>query len=127
MAIERIQPDGLHRPERYSQVVRAGNTVYIAGQVATDASGNMVGVGDFEAQAAQVFMNLQAALTSVGASFSNLVKATTYLTRAEDIEAYRRVRPRFLRSDHPVGALLGVQALASPEMLIEIEGIAVVE
>ena len=127
MAIERIFPGGLSRPTAYTPVVKAGNTVYIAGQTATDASENLVGPGDCEAQTAQVFRNLQAALASVGGSLANLVKVTTYLTRSQDIEAYRRVRERFLRANRPASTLVVVQALARPEMLVEIEAVAVLE
>ena len=127
MPIERIQPDGLSRPARYTQVVKAGNTVYIAGQTAVDASGNVVGVGDIEAQTVQVLQNIQTALASVGASLDNVVKATTYLINIEDIEGYRRVRQRYTQFHGSAGALLILQALASPEYLIEIEAVAVVE
>src|SRR5689334_22101940 len=80
MAIERIQPDGLSRPPTYSQVVKAGNTIYVAGQVSQDEHGQLVGAGDFVAQATQVFENLRKALAAAGAGFENLVKTNVYVT-----------------------------------------------
>jgi enamine deaminase RidA (YjgF/YER057c/UK114 family) len=127
MAIERIQPEGLSKPAAYSHVVRAGNTVYVAGQTATDASGNLVGLGDIEAQAAQVYGNIRKALASVGADFSNLVKVNTYLTREEDIEGYRRARATHLNKDLPASTLVVISRLANPDFLIEIEAVAVLE
>ena len=125
MAIERIQPEGLSRTTAYTHVVKAGNSVYIAGQTATDASGNLVGLGDIEAQGAQVYGNIRKALASVGADFSNLVKLTTYLTREEDIEGYRRARATHLNADLPASTLVVISRLANPDFLIEIEAVAV--
>ena len=127
MAIERIQPEGLNRPAAYTHVVRAGNTVYIAGQTASDASGNLVGLGDIEAQAAQVYGNIRKALASVGGDMSNLVKITTYLTHAEDIEGYRRARASHLNKDLPASTLVVISRLANPDYLIEIEAVAVLD
>ena len=127
MPVERIQPDGLSRPTAYTHVVRAGNTVYIAGQTASDASGKVVGVGDMEAQAAQVFENIGKALASVGGTFANLVKITTYLTRGADIEAYRRTRSRYLATDLPASTLLVIDRLANPDFLVEVEAVAVLD
>ena len=127
MAIERIQPEGLSRPPSYNHVVKAGNTVYIAGQTAGDPEGNVVGVGDVEAQAAQVFENIGRALASVGAGYSNLVKITSYLTRVEDMDGYRQTRARYITSDLPASTLLVVSRLANPDYLVEVEAIAVLD
>ena len=127
MPAERIQPEGLNPTNAYNHVVRVGNLVFVAGQTAADSSGNVVGVGDVEAQAEQVYNNLSKALASVGADFSNLVKTTTYLTRAEDIEGYRRARSKHIRTDLPTSTLLIVTRLANPDYLIEIEAIAALD
>ena len=79
MAVERIQPDGLAVPPTYTHVVKVGNTIYIAGQVAQDERGQLVGAGDFVAQANQVFGNLGKALRAAGADFRNLVKITVFV------------------------------------------------
>ena len=127
MAVERIQPAGLNRPPGYTHVVRVGNLAFLAGQTATDSSGGVVGVGDVEAQAAQVYENIKTALASVGAVFSSLVKTTTYLTRPEDIEGYRRARVKYMPTDLPASTLLVVTRLAHPDYLIEIEAIAALD
>ena len=127
MTIHRIFPDGLTRPANYSPVVRAGNTVYIAGQTSTDGSGNVVGLGDFEAQAQRVYQNIRTALSSVGATFDNLVKTTIYLTKAEDIETYRQVLAQNMSTNLPASTLLVISRLARPELLIEIEAVAVLD
>jgi len=127
MIIERIYPTGLYRPPTYSPVVKAGNTIYIAGQTAMDVSGSLVGKGDIKAQVAQVFRNIMTALASVGASYTNLVKVTTYLTSAANIEGYRTVRSQFLINDLPASTLLVIKGLARADMLVEIDAIAVVE
>ena len=127
MAIERIQPDGLNQPTAYTHVVRVGNLVFLAGQTASDSTGKVVGVGDFDAQADQVYANMKAALASVGATFKNVVKTTTYLTRPQDMEAYRDARLRHMPADLPASTLVFISRLASPDYLIEIEAIAALE
>jgi enamine deaminase RidA (YjgF/YER057c/UK114 family) len=114
----------MHRPTGYTHVVKVGNLVFLAGQTATDSSGNVVGVGDVEAQADQVYANIKTALASVGADLSSLIKTTTYLTRAEDIDGYRRARVKHIPTDLPASTLLFVTGLANPQYLIEIEAIA---
>jgi enamine deaminase RidA (YjgF/YER057c/UK114 family) len=128
MAVERIQPDGLSRPPTYSQVVKAGNTIYIAGQVAQDEHGQLVGPGDIVAQANQVFENLAKALAAAGASFGDLVKTTIYVIDPRYREALREVRSKYLGSaPPPASTLVVVAGLARPEYLLEIEAVAVVE
>jgi enamine deaminase RidA (YjgF/YER057c/UK114 family) len=126
MAIQRSNPSNLADPGGYSHVVRDGNIVWIAGQVARDANGNTVGVGDAEAQMEQVFQNLQVALASVGCDFTNVVKVNTFMTHREDIPAYRTVRPKYINSDLPVSTLIMCSGLAEPEFRVEIECTAVV-
>ena len=128
MAVERIQPDGLASPPTYSHVVKAGNTIYIAGQVAQDEQGQVVGAGDFVAQAEQVFQNLERALAAAGASFGDLVKTTVYVTDPRYRELLRDVRSKYLGRDAlPASTLVVVAGLALPEYLLEIEAIAVVK
>jgi enamine deaminase RidA (YjgF/YER057c/UK114 family) len=123
-----INPKGLVKPAGYTHLVIApdGRTVYIAGQVAVDSTGKVVGTGDFAAQAEQVFRNLQHALGSVGGSLADLVKTTTFVTDIRHVAALPDIRGRFLsRSQPPANTLLVVSGLARPELLIEIEGVAV--
>jgi reactive intermediate/imine deaminase len=128
MSIERIQPEGLSKPPTYSQVVKAGNTIYVAGQVAQDERGQLVGPGDFVAQANQVFENLKRALAAAGADFGNVVKTTVYVTDPRYRELLRDVRSKFLGdTPPPASTLVVVAGLAQPEYLLEIEAVAVIE
>lgn len=127
MPIERIQPPGLSKPPTYSHVVRAGNTVYVAGQTSQNERGELVGRGDITAQAEQVYQNIQKALASVGADFPNVVKATVFITDARFREPVSEVRSRYLGNNLPASTLLVVAGLASPDMLLEVEVIAVLD
>ena len=128
MAAEHIQPDGLAAPPTYTHVVKAGNTIYIAGQVAQDEHGQLVGPGDFVAQANQVSANLGRALAAAGAGFEHLVKTTVYVTDPRYRELLRDVRAKYLGSaPPPASTLVVVAGLALPEYLLEIEAVAVVE
>lgn len=127
MTVERIQPEGLPTPPTYSHVVRAGSTIYVAGQVAQNERGEVVGRGDIIAQTTQVFENLKKALISADADFSNLVKITVFVTDARFREPMAEVRSRYLKDSLPASTLVVVAGLASPDYLIEIEGIAVVD
>jgi enamine deaminase RidA (YjgF/YER057c/UK114 family) len=101
-----------------------GRTAYIAGQVAFDSTGQVVGVGDFSAQAEQVFANLGRALASVGASFSDVVKTTTLITDLKNLPALREARARYFDAAHaPANTLMPVATLARPELWLEIEAV----
>lgn len=128
MPSQRINPPTVHAPvgRGYSHAVRVGNTVYIAGQVALDAQGNLVGKGDIRAQTEQVFRNMQAVLAACGGTLQDLVKINVYLVRAEDIPAFREVRSQYLAQEPPASTLAVITQLASPDFLVEVEGIAVV-
>ena len=121
-----INPPALTRPTGYTHVVvsRDGRTAYIAGQVAFDSTGKVVGAGDFQAQAEQVFANLRRALTSVGASFRDVMKTTTFLTDLKNLPALRDTRARYFDAAHPpANTLVPVTTLARPDLLLEIEAV----
>ena len=126
-----IKPEGLSNNPAYTHVVAAsgGTTVYISGQVAVDASGATVGAGDLEAQTRQVMENLKVALAAAGATFDDVVKITTYVVGYDPSmrPVIAGVRGAYLSGDNPpASTLVGVQALAAPEWLIEIEAVAVI-
>ena len=121
ITIERIQPDGLSQPTAYTHVVKHGNVVYLAGQTATDSSGNIVGVGDFEAQADRVYENIKVGLAAAGSDVTKILRMVTYLTRREDIDVFRNSRMRHLPTDLPASTLLFISGLASPDYLIEVD------
>jgi enamine deaminase RidA (YjgF/YER057c/UK114 family) len=111
----------------YSHVAKAGKTLYIAGQVALDVRGNLVGKGDFEAQARQVYTNLRNILREAGGGPENIVKMTTILTDYGNMESRRKIRKEFFGDIMPPNTLLIVKSLASPDYMIEVEAIAVLE
>ena len=98
--------------------------LYISGQVAWDASGNIVGTGDVRAQARQVFHNLQSVLQAAGGDLSNLMKITTYITKIEDFPAVAEARAEVFRGELPASTLIVVKSLFHPDFLIEVEGVA---
>lgn len=106
-----------------------GRLLYIAGQLAVGIGQELIGGGDLETQMRQVFANFGAVLEAAGLTFDHVVKFTTYLTSAEDIERFYAVRAQlfpvlFERRGYPPNTLLVVQRLVRPEFLIEVEGIA---
>ena len=127
MAVERSNPSALASPAGYSHVVKDGKTVYVAGQVARNSEGKTVGVGDFSAQAEQVFKNVQGALKSVGSDMNCIMKLNVFLTHREDFAAYRVVRAKFVPDDAlPVSTLIFCSGLADPDFRIEVEVIATI-
>jgi len=123
---------GLSPARGYSHVVSTsgGRTIYVAGQIAMDKDGNIVGKGDLKAQARQVLENVTAALGAAGATFKDVVKANTYVVNLgpDSLAAIREARADFYPAeDPPASTLVGVTALAFPDLLIEIEVVAVVE
>jgi enamine deaminase RidA (YjgF/YER057c/UK114 family) len=124
-----INPEAMHRPTGYTHVVEviAGRPVYIAGQVALDPTGALVGPGDIRAQARQVFDNLQIALQSVGASFEQVVKLNFYLLDATQLPAVREVRDQYVNpAQPPASTAVEVRRLALDDLLIEVEAVAII-
>jgi enamine deaminase RidA (YjgF/YER057c/UK114 family) len=128
--IRRLNPPALGTPPGYAQIVevRAERLIFISGQTATDADGNVVGKDDFAAQADQVFGNLGIALAAAGATAANLVKLTVYLRDMNQLAAYREARNRFFATVTPPAApavtLIEVSRLYGPDFLLEIEAVA---
>jgi enamine deaminase RidA (YjgF/YER057c/UK114 family) len=130
--IKIVNPDVLGKPlGQYSHLtrVKASEFLYIAGQVAGDRDGNIVGGGNFDAQCSQVFANIEAALISQGASFANVVQFTTYLVKAQDIPQFMQFRLRefprmFPNGVYPPNTLLIVDRLVQEAFLLEVQTIA---
>jgi enamine deaminase RidA (YjgF/YER057c/UK114 family) len=128
---ERINPAGLMKPTGYTHVVtvQGGKLVFVAGQVALDKDGNVVGKGDLRAQAKQVYDNLRTALAAAGASPRDVVKVVGYVVNYNPslLPVLREVRQGFFGdAEPPASTLVGVQALAREDFLIEIEAFAAV-
>jgi enamine deaminase RidA (YjgF/YER057c/UK114 family) len=130
MTTEFINPEGIAQPTGYTHVVAtdARKTIYISGQIGVDAQGSAR--EGLRAQTIQVFENLKTALASVGATFDNVVKVTYLIVnyKPEDRATIVEIRSQYFNAQHPpASTLIGVQALARPELLIEIEAIAALE
>ena len=127
MAHEILKLKSVHPTKGYSHASKAGNTMYIAGQVAQDVDGNLVGKGDFETQVRQVCENLKNIMEEAGGTLQNIVKKTTFLTHYSYIETYRRVRSEYFPEPCPPNTLLIIESLALPGYMIEVEAVAVLD
>ena len=129
MALQRLTPDALFKPTAYTQVVVASGRrmVFVSGQVSMDAGGRLVAPGDFAGQARQVYANLRAALEGAGTSPAAVAKLTTYVVgyKPELRPLLAEARGAVFGADLPASTLVGVQALAEPGCLLEVEAIAV--
>ena len=131
--IKFLNPDVLGRPlGQYSQIarVKASEFLFVAGQVASDKEGNVVGTDDFDAQCVQTFANIEAVLKSQGASWANVVQFTTYLVHSQDIPKFMKYRLRafprmFPNGGYPPNTLLMVDRLVHEAFLIEVQPLAV--
>lgn len=126
-------PPDVHTPSGYSHVaeVTGGKLLYIAGQVALDAAGNLAGQDDFAAQVRTVFANLKAALALAGATFHDVIKLNYYCADSVDLSAHlpvlRQIRDSYVNvSAPPASTFVVVRRLVRPEWLIEVEAVAVV-
>jgi reactive intermediate/imine deaminase len=129
VGIRFVNPDDLAPPVGYSHVaeVQRGRILYISGQVALDQDGNLVGKGDIEAQARQVFANLQTALAAMGADFNSVVKLNYYLVDMTAVGALRAIRDQYVNTEQPpASTAVEVRRLFREDILIEIEAVAVV-
>jgi reactive intermediate/imine deaminase len=111
----------------FSRAVRAGDTVYVSGTVAWGPDGKLVGRGDVYAQAKQAIANIEAALSQAGATLGDVVRTRIYLTDISRWKEAARAHREAFSEVRPASSLLEVSRLASPEMLVEIEAVAVVD
>lgn len=130
--IKILNPEALGKPlGQYSQItrVKASEYLFIAGQVAADAAGNVIGAEDFDAQCVQVFANIGTALASCGAGWGNVVQFTTYLVHSQDIPKFMQYRLRefprmFANGAYPPNTLLMIDRLVKEAFLIEVQAVA---
>jgi enamine deaminase RidA (YjgF/YER057c/UK114 family) len=131
MTLELINPDELPTPASYTQVIAATGSrlVFIAGQVADDAQGNLVARGHLAAQARRAFANVGRALAAAGARPEHVTKITIYVVhhRPEYLPAISEARMAVFGDHKPADTLVGVETLAEPGYLIEVDAIAVVD
>ncbi len=128
MKIERITTD----PDPYERFrlalgYRVGELLFVSGQASVDENAQLVGEGDFDAQAEQTFRNLQRVLEAGGSSLANVVKVTIFLTDMSNFEKIVELRGKWFAPPYPADTIVEVSSLAFPELMIEIEAIAVVD
>jgi enamine deaminase RidA (YjgF/YER057c/UK114 family) len=130
---EFLSPKTLMQPAGYSHIakVNRGSIVYLSGQVSSDASGKLIGEGNFEAQAEQVFRNLKIAIEAAGGTMADIVKLNIYLVAEVDqaaVPKLRAIRDRYVNVEQPpASTLLVVSRLARPGWLVEIEAVAALD
>lgn len=131
MTLEGIHPEDLAIPQTYTQVIVATGSrlVFVAGQVSEDGRGNLVGPGDLAAQAREAFANVGRALAAGGARPEQVTKLTIFVVhyREEYLPAIEEGRVAVFGEHKPADTLVGVEALAHPGCLIEVEAIAVTD
>lgn len=119
-----IDPDS-YVPFRLAQGYRVGELLFISGQAAIDGNGQLVGVGDFDVQAEQVFANLDRVLRAGGSSLANVIKVTIFLRDMANLGKIVELRGRYFTAPYPADTIVEVSSLYSPDALLEIEAIAV--
>ena len=129
MPREIIQPQGLLDPRpRFAQVTKIGNMIFVSGQTAMDADGNVVGKGDIDAQSRQVFENIDKCLKAAGATFDHVVKLNVYST---DLDAHlgtiAKYRQQYFPKEPVASTTVQIPRLVHPDWLLEIEAIAVLD
>jgi len=128
MTRQAVNPDGMHKPTGYSHAIRkSGTPVYLAGQVALDAQGNLVGAGDAGAQTDQVYRNMRTVLEALGGSMNDVVKITVYTTDLAHRPAIGAARERHFAEPYPASTFLVITSLAQPHFLVEIEAVALID
>ncbi|MGE3745295.1 MAG: RidA family protein [Sphingomonadaceae bacterium] len=119
----KTSPDPLE-PFLIAQGYRVGGLIFLSGQASIDDAGNVVGAGDFSAQAAQCFANIRKVLESVGSSLSRIVKVTIYLTDMAWFPEIMELRRRYFSFPYPADTIVEVSSLALPDLMIEIDVVA---
>ena len=122
----KTSPDPLE-PFHIAQGYKVGDLIFTSGQAAIDKSGNLVGVGDFDAQAQQVFSNLDEVLRQAGSGLAKVIKVTIYLKDMANFPKIVALRERYFTAPYPADTIVEVTSLALPELEIEIEAIALAD
>ncbi|MBC9931025.1 RidA family protein [Chitinophaga qingshengii] len=122
----KITPD-TYKPFRLAQGHRVGDLLFISGQTAIGDDGHLVAIGDFDAQAAKAFENLEKVLKAGGSSLKNVVKVTILLRDMSNFEKIVELRGRYFTPPYPADTIFEVSSLYSPDALIEIEAVAVAD
>lgn len=129
MSKQIVNPPGVSKPQGYSHAVKkTGTPLFLAGQVALDAAGKVVGEGDVAAQVEQVFQNVRAVVGACDGTMADIVKLTVYVTDVSHRAAVAAARLRhFPDGQYPASTYLVVSALAVPQLLVEIDAVAMID
>jgi reactive intermediate/imine deaminase len=123
-----LMPDNMAKPRVYSQGIKVGNTIYVAGQAPFDQESKLVGKGSIEAQTKQTWDNVKSVLEAAGATMADIVKVTVYLKNyRENVRPAWEVRLKYFEPPYPASTGLEISGLADPDQLIEVDVIAVVD
>ena len=127
MSMEQIRTDpDPYEPFRLSQAMRLGDLLFVSGQAAISPEGELVGIGDFDAQAEQTFRNLERVLEAGGSGLDRVVKVTIFLTDMSNFPKIVELRGRWFTPPYPADSIVEVTSLALSGLEIEIEAIAAV-
>ena len=118
-----IMPPGTSPNPPFSPGVRVGDFLFVSGNVGMGSDGNLVGLGDCEAQSRQTMVNIRAIVEAAGATMADVVKITCFLTNMADYPAYSKVRAEIWPSSPPASSTVAVAALVRPELLVEVEAV----
>ncbi len=118
-----IIPPGVNPNPALSPGIKVGDFLFVSGHVGNDASGNLVGPGDCEAQSRQVMANIRGVVEAAGGTMANVVKITCFLTDVANYPAYSKVRSETFPNDPPASSTVIVAGLVRPELLVEVEAV----
>lgn len=107
----------------YADAVRFGDILFVSGVVALDAKGNIIGKGDVVQQATAIFQSMEKILAAAGATFADILKVTVFLIDVEHRGLINPIRQQYFGSHRPASTLIGVKALALPDILVEVEAV----
>ena len=122
----KTDPD-FYAPFKIAQAYRVGDLIFVSGQAAINQDGDLVGVGDFDAQADQAFGNLRAVLQAGGSDLDKIVKVNIYLTDMGNFPKIMDLREKYFTPPYPADTIVEVTSLALPELEIEIEAVALAD
>lgn len=124
----RVQTDpDFYEPFLISQAIQAGNLLFVSGQAAVNEAGAVVGAGDFDAQAEQVFRNLRAVLRAGGSDLDRVIKVTIFVTEMGYFPKILELRKQHFSPPYPADTIVEIAALGLPDLMLEIEAVAIVD
>ena len=127
MAKEVIVPENVARARGFSHAIKVGNTIYVAGQAATDEDGNIIGKGDIVAQTERTYENIKRVLETAGANLTDIVMLNIYCTDLDSFAKTGEVRKKYFGKHFPAATIIQIDRLLLPDLLIEVEAIAVLD